>query len=90
MTVLRFPGLLPGNSDVPSILYYDKSGNVKAAGAEALLESVVDTALTEGWVMAEGLVIDHVGTSYNLLIRGTQVEASFMSEISTVVHHQGR
>lgn len=47
----------PANSHVkvPSLLYYDKSGNVSAAGFEALSESTED-ALKKGWTKAEWLV----------------------------------
>ena len=62
LTGLRFPGQaqLSGDTKVPSILYYDKSGNVRAAGAEVLIDRIVDTAVIEGWTKAEWLVIKHV------------------------------
>ena len=58
----RFPGqeLVCGDAKVPSILYYDRSGNVKAAGAEVLNESITEVALTEGWTKAERLVLCRV------------------------------
>ena len=62
MTGPRFPGQAQVNGDakVPSLLYYDKSGNVRAAGAEVLTESVNEDALTEGWTKAEWLVMNYV------------------------------
>ena len=55
LTALRFPkqALVNGDAKVPSLLYYDKNGNVRAAGAEVLTESVIETALHEEWTRAE-------------------------------------
>jgi hypothetical protein len=35
------------------VIYYDKAGNVCAAGAEAMSEEIFETALDEGWVKSE-------------------------------------
>ncbi|KAI9572586.1 hypothetical protein HD554DRAFT_2202484 [Boletus coccyginus] len=53
--VTRFPAQGQGSRDakVPSLLYYDRNGNVRAAGAEVLTESVIESALTEEWTKAE-------------------------------------
>ena len=58
----RFPAqaLVNGDARVPSLLYYDGTGNVRAAGAEVLTESVLETALTEKWTMVEWLVVNDV------------------------------
>jgi len=66
LTGLRFPAQGQGSGDakVPSLLYYDNSGNVRAAGAEVLTESVIETALTEGWTKAEWLVFDRVNRAH--------------------------
>ena len=48
---------MSGDAKVPSLLFYDKSGEVRAAGAEVLTESVIETAMMEGWTKAEWLVI---------------------------------
>ncbi|KAK0222698.1 hypothetical protein EDD85DRAFT_1028147 [Armillaria nabsnona] len=50
--VTRFPEQenAGGDAKIPTIMYYDKSGKVRAAGAEALDESLVTTAEDEGWV----------------------------------------
>ena len=55
LIALRFPmmALVNGDAKVPSLLYYDKSGNVRAAGAEVLNEDVIVAALTEEWTRAE-------------------------------------
>jgi len=42
-----------GNSKIPSIVYYDKEGNPRAFGGEALQESVIETAEDEEWAKAE-------------------------------------
>ena len=54
---------------MPSLLYYDKNGLVRVAGAEVLIDQVVDTALTEGWSKAEWLATGRLmsGDSSNLL-----------------------
>ncbi|KAI9459980.1 hypothetical protein HD554DRAFT_1602525 [Boletus coccyginus] len=70
--VRRFPAQGQGSGDakVPSLLYYDESGNVRAAGAEVLTESVIESALTEGWAKAEWWKLHlrpkHLASSINL------------------------
>ena len=61
----RYPGqeLACGDAKVPSVLYYDRDGNFRAAGSEALAESVIEVALAEGWTKAEWLVVHHIGLS---------------------------
>ncbi|KAI0661700.1 hypothetical protein C8Q70DRAFT_910546 [Cubamyces menziesii] len=53
--VTRFPGQehVAGNSKIPSIMYYDESGTMMAAGAEAENASIVAQAEDEGWTKAE-------------------------------------
>ncbi|KZV73010.1 hypothetical protein PENSPDRAFT_323910 [Peniophora sp. CONT] len=53
--VTRFPGQesVAGNSKIPTKVYYDKKGNLKAAGAEADAPSLADLAEDEGWLKAE-------------------------------------
>ncbi|KAG9312581.1 hypothetical protein JVU11DRAFT_6978 [Chiua virens] len=57
---LWFPaqGLVGGNAKVPSLLYYDDHGNLKAAGAEVLTEANIQTALEEEWTKAEWFALD--------------------------------
>lgn len=40
-------------SKIPTIIYYDRAGNVKAVGAEAVQETIYRVARTEHWVKAE-------------------------------------
>lgn len=51
----RFPGQehVAGNSKIPSIIYYDKSGKLMAAGAEAESNSILAQAEDENWIKAE-------------------------------------
>jgi hypothetical protein len=42
-----------GDSKIPSILYYNRDGELRAIGAEALQESVVEQAEEEGWAKLE-------------------------------------
>ncbi|KIJ10677.1 hypothetical protein PAXINDRAFT_57002, partial [Paxillus involutus ATCC 200175] len=54
--VNRFPGQKHGHGDarVPSVLYYDNIGNVRAIGRSALTdENVIETAEEDGWMMVE-------------------------------------
>ncbi|KAG2104014.1 uncharacterized protein F5147DRAFT_615286 [Suillus discolor] len=50
--VARYPGQerVGGDSKIPSILYYDLQGNVRAVGAEALQEHIIEQAEDEEWV----------------------------------------
>ncbi|KAJ2917954.1 hypothetical protein MD484_g2428, partial [Candolleomyces efflorescens] len=53
--VTRFPAheQVNGASKIPTILYYDKRGNVTAAGAEAAREGIYEIAKDEGWIKSE-------------------------------------
>ena len=42
-----------GASKIPTVIYYDRSGKVRAAGAEATKEDILDFAEDEKWVKAE-------------------------------------
>ena len=55
LTHNRFPGQehVAGNSKIPSIMYYDANGELKAAGAEAEGASMVAEAEDEGWIKVE-------------------------------------
>ena len=66
MTAIRFPaqGVARDEARVPSLLYYDKRGAVRAAGAEALTQDTIQTAKTEGWIKAEWLVGNQSGYSW--------------------------
>lgn len=62
MALCRFPGQehVAGNSKIPSIIYYDQYGNMKAAGAEADGASVLAQAEDEGWSKIELCVLTHL------------------------------
>ncbi|KAF9524963.1 hypothetical protein CPB83DRAFT_944651 [Crepidotus variabilis] len=53
--VTRFPAHehISGASKIPTIIYYDRAGKVKAVGAEALREGILETAEDEEWTKAE-------------------------------------
>ncbi|GLB37967.1 putative ATP binding [Lyophyllum shimeji] len=53
--VTRFPAQeqVGGDSKIPTIIYYDQYGVVRAAGAEALKEGLEDMIEDEGWTKAE-------------------------------------
>jgi len=54
----RYPGQehFGGDSKIPSILHYDPQGNVRAMGAEALQEQIIEEAEDQGWVKLERYV----------------------------------
>lgn len=58
-TVTRFPEQVQSGGDckIPSILYYDREGNVKAVGAEAMREGIEGIAEDEEWTKVEWYVI---------------------------------
>ncbi|KAF8181785.1 hypothetical protein BJ912DRAFT_882045 [Pholiota molesta] len=53
--VTRFPALehVNGASKIPTIIYYDRSGKVRAVGAEAASEGIYAQAEEEHWIKAE-------------------------------------
>jgi hypothetical protein len=42
-----------GDSKIPSILYYNQDGELRAVGTEALPEHVIEEAEDKGWVKLE-------------------------------------
>ena len=63
MSCVRFPAheQISGASKIPTVIYYDKAGNVCAAGAEAMREGIFKTALDEEWVKSEWYACLHSG-----------------------------
>jgi hypothetical protein len=53
--VYRYPAQekVGGDAKIPSIIYYDQQGIVRAVGAEALLESNIERAYDENWIKVE-------------------------------------
>ena len=51
----RFPAQenISGASKIPTVIYYDLSGTVRAVGAEAMKEGIYLVADDENWVKAE-------------------------------------
>ena len=51
----RFPAqeIIAGASKVPSIIYYDEKGRVKAIGAEAIKDGILEAAIEGDWHKAE-------------------------------------
>jgi hypothetical protein len=51
----RFPAHehVSGVSKIPTVIYYDRSGKVRAVGAEAMKEGIYEVAEDENWVKAE-------------------------------------
>ncbi|KAF9806676.1 hypothetical protein IEO21_08594 [Rhodonia placenta] len=57
LSVTRFPGQEGENKSrdvkIPSVLYYDKQGHIKAVGAEATLQGTQIQAVDKGWIRVE-------------------------------------
>ncbi|PPR01379.1 hypothetical protein CVT24_006217 [Panaeolus cyanescens] len=53
--VTRFPAqeYVSGTSKIPTLVYYDRTGKVRAVGAEAMREGIYEVAEEEKWVKAE-------------------------------------
>ena len=51
----RFPAQehISGAFKIPTVIYYDLSGKVRAVGAEAVNEGIYEIAEDENWVKAE-------------------------------------
>jgi hypothetical protein len=61
----RFPGQehVGDDSKVPTIIYYDQAGKVRAVGAEAMRDGIDKIAEDENWVKAEWygwIIISHL------------------------------
>ena len=54
----RFPAQehVSGSSKIPTVLYYDKNGAVRAVGAETLTEGIFEMAEEGGWIKVEWFV----------------------------------
>lgn len=80
-TVTRFPEQVQfgGDCKIPSILYYDRQGNVAAVGAEAVREGIEGIAEEQGWTKVEWhvkvflrmstMLISCEGSSYTFALR---------------------
>jgi hypothetical protein len=55
LPLFRFPAQerVGGASKIPTIIYYDQEGKVRAIGAEATNEGFEQIAEDEGWTKAE-------------------------------------
>ncbi|KAF4620562.1 hypothetical protein D9613_001104 [Agrocybe pediades] len=60
--VTRYPAQehVGGDSKIPTIIYYDRQGAVRAVGAEAMRDGIEEQAEDEEWVKAEWQVAQHV------------------------------
>jgi len=52
---VRYPGQehVGGDSKIPTIIYYDQAGMVRAVGGEAIGEGVREKVEEYGWIKAE-------------------------------------
>ncbi|KAF9047847.1 hypothetical protein BJ165DRAFT_1527104 [Panaeolus papilionaceus] len=55
-TVTQFPAheYISGGSKIPTVIYYDQAGKVRAVGAEAMREGIYEVAEDHQWLKAEG------------------------------------
>jgi hypothetical protein len=74
----RFPAQdhVGGDSKIPSILYYNQDGELRAVGAEALQENVIEQAEEEGWTKSEWFCCFLVSMLTRDNLYTIQVEAS--------------
>ena len=54
----RFPAQehVIGSSKIPTVLYYDADGVVRAVGAETLTDGIYEMAEERGWIKVEWFV----------------------------------
>jgi hypothetical protein len=54
-SIIRFPAqeTISGASKIPTVIYYDPQGHVKAIGAEATRNGIYEAALEGDWYKAE-------------------------------------
>ena len=71
-------------------MYYDRMGNLKAVGYEALKDELAEVAMSEQWVKLEWSVIDDSIRSSLHTNVWRQVETSPPSKTSLLRTHQGR
>lgn len=45
-----------GNAKIPSVLFYDKKGELKATGAETEMEAMIEQQTSQGWLKVEWFV----------------------------------
>ncbi|KJA20622.1 hypothetical protein HYPSUDRAFT_88584 [Hypholoma sublateritium FD-334 SS-4] len=74
-TVTRFPAQdsANGTSKIPTIVYYDAFGNVRAVGAEATRSGIDIEAAKQGWVKAEWFKLHLRSTSVGSSAAGTAI-----------------
>jgi hypothetical protein len=58
--------MISGGLKIPSVLYYDQQGKVRAVGAEALLEDIYERAEDEMWQGGGGTWILDIQLHYKL------------------------
>lgn len=47
---------MTASSKIPTVIYYDSRGSVRAVGAEAIKDGVLEMATDNGWTKAEWCV----------------------------------
>ena len=77
-----------GDSKIPSILYYNREGELCAVGAEALQDSVIERAEEEEWVKLEWFSSCPFSTFTRTEPDVLQVEASSPSETFAIFPRQ--
>ncbi|KAF9222351.1 hypothetical protein BS17DRAFT_818684 [Gyrodon lividus] len=69
----RYPGQenVGGNNKIPSIVYYDKEGSLRAVGAETQQQHIIELAANEQWIRLEW---------WKLYLRAQHLEASHFTD----------
>ncbi|KAF9523382.1 hypothetical protein CPB83DRAFT_799420 [Crepidotus variabilis] len=75
--VTRFPAQeqSSGASKIPSIVYYNESGAIKAIGAEAIQEGIIESAAENGWYKAEWFKLHLRDKDYDVKSSGFNVDS---------------
>ena len=81
--LVRFPAqeIIAGASKVPSVIYYDNQGRLKAIGAEAVKDGIHLTAIEDDWYKAEWYAFPWHHHNSPLMLLLYQVQASFEIQI---------
>ncbi|KIJ11257.1 hypothetical protein PAXINDRAFT_15797 [Paxillus involutus ATCC 200175] len=71
--VSKYPGQedVGGNNKIPSIVYYDKQGSLRAVGAETQQQHIIELAANEQWTRLEW---------WKLYLRAKHLEASHFTD----------
>jgi hypothetical protein len=79
LPLFSFPGQehVVGSYKIPTIMYYDQEGNMKAGGAEAEGGAMVDLAEDYGWTKAELCALSFSSNPMLRIFNAFTIDSSF-------------